>query len=121
LFAPGSAPGVLDFPVGSGPLIAIADSENTVVKSSAASAAEDTRFVELEARLVGFNGNRDGGDVDSSAQSVFGVGDILVASDLGVNGGSAGGGAASTILGSVRISRLRAETVDLDVFEGGVH
>jgi len=119
-FAPGSAPGVLDFPV-VGTVSTITYRENTVVKSSAAGAAEDTRFVELEARLIGFNGDTDRSHVNGGAQSVFGVGDILVARELGVSGHGATGGVAYTVLGGVGVGGFSAETVGLDVFEGGVH
>jgi len=120
LFAPGSAPRVLDFPV-VGAISAVADSEDTVIKRSSASAAEDTGFVKLEARLVGFNGNTDWGDIDGSAQRGFTVSDILVAGELGVSRGRARRGAASTVLGGVGVSRFSAKTVGLDVFEGRVH
>jgi len=120
LFAPTGAPGVLDFPVVSG-ISAITNCEDTVVKVGAASAAEDTRFVELESRLIGFNGNTDGLTINGGTQSVFGVGHILVVSDLGISGHGAGSGFASTILSRVRISGFSAETVGHDVFEGVVH
>jgi len=120
LFAPRSAPRVLDFPV-IGAISSITDSEDTVVKRSAASAAEDTRFVELKARLIGFNGDRDGGDINGGAESILGVGDILVARELGVSRGRARGRFASTVLGRVGVGRFSAETVGFDVFEGTVH
>jgi hypothetical protein len=119
-FAPGSAPRVLDFPVVR-TISSVADSQDTVVKVGAASAAEDTGFVELEARLIGFNGNGHRGDIDGGAEGVFGVGDILVARELRVSGGRAGSGFAYTVLGGVRVGRFSAETVGLDVFEGRVH
>lgn len=120
LFAPSGAPGVLDFPVVSG-ISAVADSENTVIKVGSAGSAEDTGFVELEARLIGFNSNTDGLTINGGAQSVFGMGHILVASDFGISRSSARSFLASAILSSVRVSSFSAETVGLNVFEGVVH
>jgi len=92
-----------------------------VVKVGAANTAEDAGFVELESRLIGFNGNTDGLAINGSAQSVFGVGDILVSTDLGVNGSSARGLLASAIFSSVRISLFGAETVSFNILESIVH
>jgi len=120
-FAPRSAPGVLDFPVGVGAIFTISNGENTVIKSSAASATEDTRFVKLEARLISFNSNRDWSDINSRAESVFSVSDIFVARELGVGRDRATGGDAFVIFGNIRIRGFSAETVGFNVFEGGVH
>jgi len=38
-----------------------------VIKRSATSAAEDTTFVELKARLIGFNGNTDWAKIGGGA------------------------------------------------------
>jgi len=92
-----------------------------VIKRGAADAAEDTRFVELKARLIGFNGDTDWLNINGGAQSVFGVGHILVATNFGVRGGSARRSLASTIFGSVRIGGFSAKTVGLHVFEGVIH
>jgi len=92
-----------------------------VVKIGAADTAEDAGFVELKARLIGFNGNTHWLNINRGAQGVFGVGDILVARDLRVSGSSARGFLASAILSGVRISGLSAETIGLNVFESIVH
>jgi len=86
LFAPRSAPRVLDFPVVLA-ISAIANGEDTMIKRSATSTAEDTRFVELKARLIGFNSNTDWGNIDGRTKSVLGVGNIFVARELRVSGG----------------------------------
>jgi len=120
-FAPTSAPGVLDFPVWGSSFITITNSKNTMVKIGAAGSAEHTTFVHLKPRLIGFDGNTNGSDIDGCAKGSFRVGDILVASDLGVSRWRATTGFASTVFGSVWVSTLSAETVGLNVFEGTVH
>jgi len=92
-----------------------------VVKVGTTDTAENAGFVELEARLIGFNGNTDRLSINSRAQSVFSVGHILVASDFTVSRDGAGRGLASAIFSSVGVSSLSAETVGFNVFEGVVH
>jgi len=120
IFAPGGAPGVLDFPVGRR-RVAVADNEDTVIQVLAANTAEDTAGVHLETSLVGLNGDRDWFNVIGSAQRVLIVRDINVASDLGVSRHGARAGLASAILAGVRVSGLSAQAVSLDVLEGAIH
>jgi len=120
LFAPRSAPRVLDFPVVLA-ISAVADSEDTMIKIGATSTAENARFVKLKARLIGFNGNGHWLTVNGGAQSVFSVGHILISSDLGISRGSARRSLASAIFSGVGISSFSAKTVSLNVFKGVVH
>merc|ERR1711976_162743 len=59
IVTPAGAPGVLDEDVVNSVFSAVADSEDTVVESAAAAGSDDTTVVELEGRLIGFNGNGD--------------------------------------------------------------
>lgn len=64
--APGWAPAVLNLPVGLAPIGAIADDEDTMVELGATGAREHPSLVELEARLVSFDGDRNRSLLDSS-------------------------------------------------------
>jgi hypothetical protein len=86
---PGGIPGVLDEPVVDSIFSSITNKEDTVVKAITAFAViggEDSTLVELEAELVGFNGNRDGLLSNSLQKSLvrFGL-DIRVSSDIRLN------------------------------------
>merc|ERR1719424_552915 len=71
IFSPAGTPTVLHFPVVLRGIGTVADKEDTVVKFGTATAREDTTTVELEARLVGFDGNRHGAEVDGRLEGVF--------------------------------------------------
>ena len=58
--APSGSPGVLDFVVVNTVEGSVADSKDAVVKVGAASSGQDTRLVQLEGGLIGFDGNRHG-------------------------------------------------------------
>jgi hypothetical protein len=118
---PVSAPGVLDLVVVRRARGAVADGENTVVERSAACwAVEHTAGVELEAVLVGLNGDRywlvgNSGD----------EGGVRVDWHIGEAGDGGGSGAsllACAISAGVGVCRLSADTLVVnDVLEGIVH
>ncbi len=126
IYAPRGTPRVLDFVVISTVQSAITDSQNTVVQVSTASTSEDTRLVELEGRLVGFDGNRDWLLVQGRHHGgirVLGdisVGDWSNASDLGNLGV-----ASTSSLGGARdiwVSSFSADTaILLDPLESIIH
>merc|ERR1712178_574219 len=92
-----------------------------MVELGAASAREDTALVELEARLVGLDGDRDRLLLDGSLKLRLGVGlDIGVARDLDSSWRGLGG-RASASLASVGVGRLENIALGLDVLEAVVH
>jgi len=80
---PGSTPGVLDNPVVLSSGGAITNGEHTVVQVGAAGAREHTRAVELEANLVGLDGDGDRANSSDGVQEggLIARGDVLVARD----------------------------------------
>ena len=59
ILAPSGTPGVLDLPVVLAGVGTVTDDEDTVVELGSTGAGEDTRFVELESRLVSLDGDGD--------------------------------------------------------------
>jgi len=124
LLTPAGTPRVLDNPVlgARRGISTIADSEDTMVKLHAAGRIrEDTTAVELEALLVGLNGNGDRTNVDGGLQS-----SLRARSDIdeGRDGSSHGHvGLARVRAGSgIRILVLRGDTVVRDdVLECLIH
>ncbi len=119
--APRCTPRVLHLPVAGTVGGTVADSEHTVVQGGSARAGQHTGGIELEAGLVGLNGNRHGLLGDGGAESI-GVllGHIVVAGDGG--GGGARRGLARTVSSLVRVCLLSAQTTVVDdVLEGVVH
>ena len=126
LVTPGWAPRVLDEEVVLSGFVAIADSEDTVVKlGSAAGTSDNTTGVTLEGHLVGLNGNGDGllgnGGLEGSAG--------LVSRDI-VEGFNANvtssfhvfvAGAGNTVSGGIRIRVLGDHRGLLGVLESVVH
>jgi len=119
LLTPRGTPGVLDNPVVLASIGTITNGEDTVVEVGAAGAVKDTRGVELEALLVGLNGNGDGLCANSGEESRLAVGlDVLVAGE-GDNGRAS---LASAITSSVGVGSLGADTMVVhDPLEGTVH
>merc|ERR1719387_1178733 len=75
---PGCTPRVLHLPVVSAAGGAVTDGEDTVVEVGAAVASQDTTAVQLEAHLIGLNGNADGTSVGHGIEEAGLVGDVLV-------------------------------------------
>ena len=123
---PGVAPGVLHLPVADTVVDTVTDGQDTVVQVGAASASVHTRRVQLEAKLVGFDGDRDGLLVNGVFQRRFGVGlHVGVRADGGAGHSAARRRLARTLVtvaGSVRVVFLGTETtVSLDPLEGSIH
>jgi hypothetical protein len=92
-----------------------------MVELVAAGAGEDTRLVELEARLIGLNGNGDRLHVDGGLELVLVLRcDILEGSDAHRRRRGLGL-LASASLGSVRVLGLEGVALGLDVLEAVVH
>jgi len=117
---PISTPRVLDDESFEDTNLLVADSQDTVIKSSTTTSGEDTRLVELERGLISFDGNRDRSVNQSSLELIRALGgDERVArvdliSLLGVI-------TALAILSSVGIVRFSFETVGGSVFHSLVH
>jgi len=101
---PRGAPGVLDLPVVLAGVSAVANDEDSVVEVLAASAREDTTLVHLESSLISLDGDGDWSEVNGSSEGVLVGGDVLVALEVGVGGGSAGGLLAGSVLGGVGVA-----------------
>ena len=119
--APRSTPRVLHLPVAGTVGGTVADSEHTVVEGGSARAGQHTGGIELEAGLVGLNGDRHGLLGDGGAESI-GVllGDIVVSGDG--SSGSARRRLARAVGSLVGVRLLSAQTTVVDdVLEGVVH
>jgi len=89
-----------------------------MVEVLAAGSGEHTTRVELESRLIGLNGDRDGARLDHVGQVGF-----IASGIVGVrfDRGDRGAGLASTIDTLVRIRGFRADAVGNDVLKGIIH
>ena len=120
VLAPAFTPRVLHDPVVVATSSAVANNEDTVVKTGSAGSSEDTTAVELEGELVSLDGNGNGLLRDSGHKGVLVVlGHIDVRRD-GSNR-LAGAGAAAAVLSLIGVSLLRADAVVDDVLEAKVH
>jgi len=117
---PISTPRVLDNESFEDTDLLVADSQDTVIKSSTTTSGEDTGLVELEGRLISFDGNRDGSVNQSSLELISALGgdefvtSVDLISLLGVI-------TALAISSSVGIVRFSFETVGGSVFHSLVH
>jgi hypothetical protein len=119
--SPCSTPRVFHLPIGFATISAITDNEDTMVKLGTTCAREDTTFVELESRLICFNGDRDRLLLHGGLKLGFVVlGHIGVTSDFDCRIGGLGGGAGAG-LSSVRVGRLEDIAFGLNVLEAIVH
>jgi len=119
---PRGTPRVLDAPVilASGGISSISSEEHSMVKSgSAGGVVEHTARVELEALLVGLDGDGHRSNVDSGHERGLRLGNIVVGGDGGTNGLA---GLAVAILGGVGVSSLGGDSLrGHDPLEGRVH
>jgi len=118
---PGCTPRVLHLPVVSAALGAIADCEHTVVEVGAAAAGQHTAAVQLEAHLIGLNGNADRASVGNSIEEGRFAGDVLETSDTTFRDGSSVAGLAGAITASVGVGRFGCNAGALVELEGVVH
>merc|ERR1711981_683143 len=119
--APGRTPGILHLPVVGAALGAVTHCEHTVVEVGAAAAGQHTTAVQLEAHLIGLNGNADRASVGNSIEEGRFAGDVLETSDTTFRDGSSVAGLAGAITASVGVGRLGRNAGALVELEGVVH
>jgi hypothetical protein len=107
---PGSTPRVLDDESFQDSDLLVTDSQDSMIEVSTTTGSENTRLVELEGVLIGFDEDRDGEVNQSRLELVSALGgdELVVSVDLVSLGGIE---TALTVLGSVGVVRFEFKTV----------